>query len=193
MKKILVSAAFAAAIFAPSAAIAQTVPAAIIAVVDLDKVTGSCNACRTASAALQSQVAALKSHQQSLATPLQAEEKSIQTAIDALGGKAPDAALKARVQAFQNKQQADAQTLTREEDTIRRNQTYIQQQITSKLGPIYQQVMQRRGANVMVEISNTLASSANLDVSNDVLAALNASLPTIQTTAPAGAAQPDGR
>jgi hypothetical protein len=48
----------------------------------------------------------------------------------------------------------------------------------------------------MVEIGTTLASGANLDVTNDVLTALNAALPTIQTTAPAAAtnrAQPQGR
>ena len=34
--------------------------------------------------------------------------------------------------------------------------------------------MQRRGANMMVEIGQTLASGASLDVTNDVLTALNA-------------------
>ena len=37
-------------------------------------------------------------------------------------------------------------------------------QIQAKLGPIYQQVMQRRGANVMVEVSNTLATSASIAI-----------------------------
>ena len=37
-------------------------------------------------------------------TPLQTEAQSIQTAIDALNGKQPDAALQARVKAFQTKQ-----------------------------------------------------------------------------------------
>ena len=38
--------------------------------------------------------------------------------------------------------------------------------------------MQRRGANVLVEAGATLATSSNVDVTNDVLAALNAALPT---------------
>jgi hypothetical protein len=49
----------------------------------------------------------------------------------------------------------------------------------------------------MVEIGQTLASAAGLDVTNDVIAALNSALPTIQTTAPAQPAraqqQPQGR
>ena len=55
--------------------------------------------------------------------------------------------------------------------------------------------MTRRGANVMVEIGTTLASGQSLDVTNDVLAALNTALPTVATTAPAAPAQqqPQGR
>ena len=54
--------------------------------------------------------------------------------------------------------------------------------------------MQKRGANLMVEIGSTLATSASLDVTNDVLASLNGVLPTVQTTAPAAAQQkPQGR
>ena len=51
--------------------------------------------------------------------------------------------------------------------------------------------MQKRGANLMVEIGTTLASGSTLDVTNDVLAALNTALPTISTTAPAQATRPN--
>jgi outer membrane protein len=185
MKKILFSAALAASVLMPSVASAQAIPAAVIAVVDLERVTRDCTACKTATAALQSQVNALKSRQQALTTPLQTEGKSIQTAIDALNGKEPDAALKARITAFQTKQQQGAQELQRQEQQIQRNQAYIQKQVADKLGPIYQSVMQRRGANVMLETGSTLATTTTVDVTNDVLAALNTALPSIQTTAPA--------
>ena len=52
------------------------------------------------------------------------------------------------------------------------------------------------GANIMVEIGTTLASGSALDVTNDVVTALNSALPTLQTTAPAAPAnrtQPQGR
>ena len=194
MKKLLISAAFSAALIAPSAASAQAIPAAVVAVVDLEKVQSQCTACKTAAAALRSQVQALQTRGQTLGTPLQTEQKSIQSAIDALNGKEPDAALQARITAFQNKQQQGQQEITRQQTQIQRNQQYIAQQIQTKLGPIYQQVMQRRGANVMVEAGTTLASSAGLDVTNDVLTALNAQLPSVVTTAPAQAQQkPQGR
>ena len=188
MKKLLISASLAASVALPSAAQAQAIPAAIVAVVDLEKVTSDCNACKTATAALRSQVQAYQSRESALAAPLQTEQKAIQTAIDALNGKEPDAALKARVTAFQNKQQQGATELQRQQEQIKRNQQYVQKQIGDKLGPIYSQVLQKRGANMLLEKGTTLATAQSLDVTNDVIAALNTALPTIQTTAPAAPA-----
>jgi len=193
MKTLLVSAALAAAMLVPTAASAQAIPPAVVAVVDLSKVTTDCNACKTAQAALQSQVNALQAREQSLAAPLQTEGKSIQAAVDALGGKNLDAALQARIKAFQAKQQQGAQELDSRKQQIQNNQAYIQKQIADKLGPIYQQIMQRRGANILVEVGATIATTAAVDVTADVTAGLNAALPSIVTTAPASAQQPQGR
>lgn len=192
MKTLLVSAAFAAAILAPSAASAQAVPAAVVAVVDLDRVTSECTACKTASATLRSQATSFQSRRDTLASSLQTEQKSIQAAVDVLKGKEPDAALQTRIKAFQAKAQQDEQELAAQQQQIQANQQYIQKQIADKLGPIYQQVMTRRGANLLVEVGATLATSQSVDVTNDVLSALNASLPSIATTAPVQQ-KPQGR
>ena len=195
MTKLLVSAVFTAAILTPSAAAAQAVPAAVIAVVDLSRVTSDCNACKTASATLRSQITSLQNREKTLAAPLQTEQKSIQAAIDALNGKEPDAALQARIRAFQAKQQQGAQEVQGQQVQIQRNTQFVQKQIGDKLGPIYQSVMQRRGANVLLETGSTLATATSVDVTNDVLAALNAALPTVSVTAPAAPkpATPQGR
>lgn len=195
MRNIAMTAAFAAMVLAPAAVSAQAIPGAVVAVVDLEKVSSDCTACKAAKTALEGQVTALKSREAALAAPLKSEGQSLQTAVDALKGKEPDAALQARIKAFQTKQQSGAQEIARQTQQIQRNQAYVSQQISAKLGPIYQTVMQRRGANVMVEAGATLASGANLDVTNDVLAALNQQLPSVATTAPAAPAQqqPQGR
>jgi Skp family chaperone for outer membrane proteins len=194
MRTLLVSAVLASAALMPAAAQAQAIPAAVIAVVDIEKVTSDCTACKSASATLRSQLSSLQNRQKALAAPLETEGKAIQAQIDALGGKAPDAALQNRVKAFQTKQQTGAQELQRQQQQIQRNQAYIQQQIAQRLGPIYQQVMQRRGATIMLEAGATLATAKTVDVTNDVVAALNSALPTIQTTAPAQTQQqPQGR
>jgi Skp family chaperone for outer membrane proteins len=193
MKILLASAAFAATVLAPLPATAQALPGAIVAVVDLERVTTDCNACKTASAALRSQVTALQNRQNTIATPLEAEQKSIQAAIDALKGAEPDAALQARIRAFQTKQQQGAQELTAQQEQVRANQQYIQKQISDKLAPIYQSVMQKHGANILMEVGSTLATATSVDVTNDVLAGLNAALPSLQTTAPPAPKQPQGR
>src|SRR4029078_2272875 len=118
---------------------------------------------KTATAALRSQVQAYQSRESALAAPLQTEQKAIQTAIDALNGKERDAALKARVTAFQNKQQQGATELQRQQEQIKRNQQYVQKQIGDKLGPIYSQVLQKRGANMLLEQGTTLATAQSLD------------------------------
>jgi Skp family chaperone for outer membrane proteins len=195
MKKLLATAAFAAIIAMPAAAQAQNLPAAVVAVVDLDKVSTDCTACKTARAALQSQVTALQNREKALAAPLETEGKAIQAAIDALKGKDPDAALQNRVKAFDTKRQQGSQEIANQQQQIQRNSAYVSQQVQAKLTPIYQQVMQRRGANALVEIGTTLATSSTIDVTNDVLAALNAALPSLATTAPAQPQQqqPQGR
>jgi Skp family chaperone for outer membrane proteins len=194
MKTLLFSAIAAASVLAPAAAGAQAVPAAVVAVVDLARVTADCTACKTASAALRGQLTAYQNRERSLTTPLETEQKAIQTAINALNGAQPDAALQARVRAFDQKRQQAAQQLQREQAQLERNQAHIRQQIATRLAPIYQQVMQRRGANLLVETSTTLATASSVDVTSDVLTALNSALPSVQTTAPAQAqAQPQGR
>jgi outer membrane protein len=194
MKNMLMIAASAAALLVPASAGAQAVPAAVIAVVDLENVSTNCTACKTATAALQSQVNAAKARQTALAGPINTEGQAIDAAAKALNGKEPDAALKARATAYQAKVQQAQQEMATREEQVRRNQAYIQKQIGDKLGPIYSQVMQKRGANVLMEVGSTLATSQSVDVTADVLAALNAALPTIATTAPAAPAQkPQGR
>ena len=196
MKTYLIPAALAASMLAPAAANAQAVPGAVIAVVDLERVTSTCNACKTARTALQGQLTALQNREKTLAGPLETEGRSIKAAVDALKGKPVDATLQARADAWEQKRAQAAQELSRQQNQIQRNQGYITQQISAKLNPIYQQVMQRRGANILVEQGATLATSTSVDVTNDVLTALNTALPSIATVAPAPAQpkqQPQGR
>jgi Skp family chaperone for outer membrane proteins len=129
MKKLLLSASLAVSAILPSAAQAQAIPGAIIAVVDLDKVTSQCNACKTAATALRSQATGFENRRQALAAPLQTEGKSIQAAVDALQGKEPDATLQQRVRAFQAKQAQAEQELAGQQQQIQRNNQDIQKNI----------------------------------------------------------------
>ena len=192
MKNILLLAAATAAVAIPHVASAQALPAAVIAVADINRASAQCNACRTAVATLEGQVNSLKALQTSLGNSLQAEASAIQAAATALKGKQPDAALTARAKAFEQKQ-ADAQRQLQARDAaFQRNKSYVFKQIGDKLDPVLTGVMAKRGATLIVDSNNTLRFSPSIDVTNDVIAGLNASLTTVGTTAPASAA-PQGR
>src|SRR5512146_1020422 len=100
MKTLLISAAFAAAVLTPSVASAQAIPSAVVAVVDLDRVTSECNECKTASATLRGQARSGEGRRGTVARTGEAERKSSQASSGARGGREADAALQARVKAF---------------------------------------------------------------------------------------------
>ena len=189
MKKLLLLASIASAALVPSAA--QAAPANIV-VVDNERVYAECNACRTAQTQLQAQATALQARQTALAGPLKTEAESLQAAADALKGAAPTAALKARAAAFQARQNSAQQELQRLQQGLQSTQANVMRQINAKLGPAIRQVMIAKGANLAVDMNNTLAVGAGLDSTTDVIAALNATLTSVSVTAGAAAA-PQGR
>ena len=65
-------------------------------------------------------------------------------------------------------------------------------QLDEWLGPVYTQVMNAHGANLMVEMGATLAHAPTLAVTDEVLTALNAAAPRVSVT-PLPGTQPQGR
>ncbi|MBA3577390.1 MAG: OmpH family outer membrane protein [Sphingomonas sp.] len=182
MRKILILSALSAAIAVPSAAQAQRAPAAIVVVVDSDRVYRDCNACRTAQAQLRTQATALQTRQTTLANGLRPEGTAIQTAIQALNGREPDAALRQRVQTFQQRQEQANQELSRTQQNLQSIQANVIRQIEERLSPVINQVMTQRGANLAVDVNATLAHAQGLNVTDAVIAALNAVLPSLSVT-----------
>lgn len=183
MRNILTAAALlSTALVIPTAAQAQRAPAAVVVVVDTSRIYRDCNACRTAQAGLTSQANALRTRQQTLLNQLRTEGQPIQTAVNALNGKQPDAALRARIEAFQKKEQQANEELSRTQQNLQSIQANIVRQINERLNPVINQVMTQRGANIAVDTEATLAHSAVLNVTDTVLAALNAALPSVSLT-----------
>lgn len=181
MKTYLVAAMVAAsAIAAP--ALAQRAPAAVVVVVDTGRIYSECNACRTAQSQLQTQVTNLRTRQQTLETQLRPEGQSIQQAVQALAGKQPDTALQNRIRAFQQRQEQANQELARSQQNVQSIQANVLRQINEKLQPAINQVMVQKGANLAVDVDATLAHGNSVNATNEVLAALNASLPSISVT-----------
>ena len=192
MTKLILSTLAASLVTLPAMASAQALPAPVIAIVDIQRAQTQCTACKTALTQLETQLNSIKSLQTSLETPLRTEAAALQAAAQALNGKAPDAALQARATAFEKKQGDAERQLAARQQTFQRNRAYVLQQINTKLEPAVASVLTKRGATIMLDTTQTIRSAPSLDVTADVIAALNASLPSISTTAPAQAA-PTGR
>lgn len=179
---ITIAALIASAAAIPSTALAQRAPAAVVVVVDTSRIYRECTACRAAQTQLQTRVTALQTRQQTLANQLRTEGQSIQTAIQALAGKEPDAALRARAQAFQTKQDQANQELNTGQQNLQSIQANVLRQINARLNPVISQVMAARGANIAVDVDATLAHAPAVNVTTEVLAGLNSALPSVSVT-----------
>lgn len=177
---------YAAALIAASAlaapAMAQRAPAAVVVVVDTDRIGAECTACKAAGQQLQQREQQLRSRAQTLQTQLQTEGKPIQDAIEALKGKQPDAALQARVTAFQTKQRSAEQELATGQRTLQSTQVHVNQQIGARLRTIIGTVSAQRGANLAVSKDSTLFAAQAVDITDAVLASLNQQLPAVSVT-----------
>jgi outer membrane protein len=186
--------AAATAIFLPLAAQAQQLPAAVIGVVDTDSIFRTCTACAAANTALQGQVQQLQQRATALRTPLQAEEQALTQVVGALPqGQNPDAALSARIQAFQTNQQNAQRELAASQERIERNVNFVRQQIGQRIQPAIQQVMQQRGATLVVDRAAALSFAPTIDLTAPVLAIVNQNTTPLNLNAPAPqqpAAQP---
>ena len=197
MNKLTFGAAAAAlALAIPMAAHAQQLPPAVIGVVDTDRIIRECTVCAAANTQLQGQLQQLQQRAQQLSTPLQTEGQAIETAIRAIPqGQQPDAALSQRVQAFQTRQQTAATEVQTRQAQIERNVGFVRQQIGQRLQPAIQQIMQQRGATLIVDRGSALGASATIDVTPAVLAIVNQNTAPLNVNAPppqqpAAAAQP---
>jgi Skp family chaperone for outer membrane proteins len=151
-------------------------------VVDTQRIFTECTACRAAQTQLQQQVQQAQQRAQQLNAPLQTEETAIQTALRALNGKQPDAALQTRIRNLQTQGNTAQTELANRQRTLQSTQAHVNQQIGTRLGPIVNTVMNNRGATLVVDKNTTLANAPALDVTNEVLAALNQQLPSVSVT-----------
>ena len=180
MRKTLLLAAIAAATALPTSANAQARGGVII--VDTANVLSNCTACKAAQTQLEQRQTTLRSRVQTLTQQLQTEGKPIQDAVDALKGKQPDAALQQRITAFQTKERSAQQEISNSQRQLQSTAAHVQQQVGARLIQIVEQSRARRGASIAVAKDSTLANDTSIDVTSEVLAALNQALPSVSVT-----------
>jgi Skp family chaperone for outer membrane proteins len=204
MNKLYFGAAIAAAALAVPAS-AQRAPQAAIIVIDTGRVFTECTACRAASAQLQTMVQQGNARAQQLGQGIQTEGQSIQTAAQAASTQpvgpartATENSLRQRAQALDARQAQANQEVQRLEQNLQSTRANVARQLNERLTPIYTTVMNAHGANLLLDTDATLAHAPALDVTNEVLNALNAALPSVSVTplpqqAAPNPAQPQGR
>lgn len=184
--KAALAALMLAGISAP--AVAQQLSPPVIVIVDMERIVNESAAGKQAGTEIQGKVTALQSRGSTLQNQLKTEADAIQAgqANKTLAGPALDQ----RVQAFGQKQQQAQQEVGRLEQDIQRSRQYVIKQITDAANPIITTVMREKGANIALAEGATLQHTSSLDVTNDVIARLNTSLPRVSSTAPAAPAAP---
>ncbi len=166
---------------------AQALAPAVIVIVDMDRVVNESAAGKQAATEIQGRITQLQSRAQTLQTELQTEAQAIQQgqANKTLAGPA----LETRAKAFGDRQQRAQEELGRLENEIGRSRAHVLQQIDTAAQPIITQIMRERNAQIALAKGATLQHSAALEITNDVIARLNTSLPRVTTTPPAQPAQ----
>jgi len=191
MKKLLIALALGAAplalgIAAPAAA--QTLPPAVIVIVDLNDVFQKCVAGKTAQAELKTRLDSIQGRVATLRTSFQAEEETLAKSRPA--PTAPAATITAwetKAKDYQTRQaQAQAELQARDKE-FQASREYVLKQINDAAQPIITAIMKERGATIALAEGATLQHSASIDVTADVVARLDKALPRVSTTAPAPA------
>lgn len=179
MKKLtlLVIAAVGALTAAPASAQAQSV-----LVVDTDRILAECAACRTATTTLQQQEQQLRQRATQLDTGLKPEAESLEKAVQALGGRQPDAAMQARITAYRTRQQQAQTELETRQSQLQSTVAHVRQQVGSRAAQITEQVRARRQAAVVLAKSGVIANNTAIDITTEVLTALNQQLPAVSVT-----------
>jgi Skp family chaperone for outer membrane proteins len=192
MNKILISFALAtsalvAPVMAPVAA--QTLPPAVVIVVDMDQVFANSAAGKQAQAELKTKLDAIQARVGQLRTSLGTEEQQLGQSRPT----APGAALTAwetKVRDFTTRKTQAEQEVQKREQDFQASRQFVLKQINDATQPLITAVMRERGASIALAQGATLQNSASLDVTADIIARLDKALPRVSTTPPAAPAAP---
>lgn len=165
-----------------------------LGVVDLQEAVRRSNAFTTAMTQIQTTYKAQIDQANTRRTAIQNELKPQVDAFEA-ARRAPNAnqqALQTQYQGIQQREQAAQQELGRILQPVQLAQAYVNEQIVRQLEPALDRVMTARRLSVILPPDATVKSLPAAQVTNDLIAELNRSVPSVQITPPAGW-QPGGQ
>ena len=191
--KTLVKAA--ALLLAPMTAIAVTaVPAAAqtksgIAVVDLEEAVAKSTAFTTAMTQMQTtykpQLDQITARRSAIETDLKTKNDALQAAYKAAGNKSTPA-LETQFQQLQQAQQTGQAELQRLTQPVALARAYVEQQIVAKLDDALKAATAKTKSEIVFKKAATESFGANADITPAVITELNALVPSVGITPPAG-------
>ena len=181
-----VAAMLATAVAAP--ALAQTVPPATVVIVDLEQVFQTSTAGKQAATELKTRIDGLQARAQSLRTQYGTEEQGLAKTRPTAAGPAATA-WEAKVKDLQTRQQRDQADLAKREQDIQLSRQSVVKQLNDAAQPIITTVMRERGASIALAEGATLQHNQAIDVTTDVIARLDKTLPRVSTATPAAPAK----
>ncbi len=192
MKTIIKAAAL---VLAPMTAIALTaVPAAAqskmgIAVADLQRAVGTSAAYTVARTQMQTtykpQIDAFNARKTAIDADLKTKGDAIQKALTAAGNK-PTPAIETQYQAFQQSQQSAQAELQRMGQPIALANAYVEEQITAKLSDALKAAMAKAKVDLVLAPDATVSYQPTVDITDAVVTEINALVPSVSITPPAG-------
>lgn len=191
----------AALTLAPMTAIAMTaVPAAAqtksgIAVVDLEEAVAKSTAFTTAISQMQTtykpQIDAINTRRAAIETDLKTKGDALQAALKAAGNK-PTPAIETQYQQYQQSQQNAQAELQRMGQPVGLARAYVEQQIVAKLDDALKAATAKTKSEIVFKKAATESFGAGADITPAVITELNALVPSVSITPPAGW-QPGGQ
>lgn len=187
MRNILKAAALAATALTVSLplaapAMAQAAQSQIV-IVDMEDVISTSNAGKGAQAVLQGQATGLQTRVKTLSDGFQKEEEALRTAFQ--NKTLAQAAAEAKVKDIESRKQSAQTEIAGRQRTLQNSQRYVIEQIDRAAQPIITAIMKERGATLALARGATIQAANSLDITNEVVQRLNASLPRVSTTPPA--------
>ena len=186
MKIISKTAILLAAALGSTAALAQALPPPVVIIVDMDQVINGSAAGKAAAADLKGRADAIQARLASLRTQFGTEGEALQKAQPApTATPAVISAWQAKARDLQTRQQTAEADLQKRDRDFQASRQLVLKQINDAAQPVITTVMRERNATIVLAEGATLQHSVAIDVTADVLARLDKSLPRVSTTAPA--------
>ena len=167
-------------------ALAQTLPPPVIVVVDMDRVYGDSAAGKQATGELKTRNDAIQARVASLRTQFGTEEETLQKSAPAQGSApAVVTAWQTKARDYQQRRTTAEADLQKRANDFQAARQYVLKQISDASSPVITTIMRERGATIVLPENATLQHTAAIDVTTDVIARIDKSLPRVATTAPA--------